>query len=320
LDSVVKDSNDKVIVTGGAGFIGRNLVKLLLEKGKKVTVIDDFSTGYANFLEGFDIELISEDISNSKIVENNCFENASRIYHLAADIDNRKSWEVPYQSFQINSLGTLNIALAAKRFNISEIVYASSATVYGEHLEAPYFENQDGSRQTSLYGATKYSGECTLSAFAFHFPLKVAIFRFGNVLGPYCTHGHLYDFVGKLRNNEKRLDVLGNGNQLKTFIHVSDVARALSEVTLDSDFEIYNLSRSDYSTVKDSVRWLSEVLNLSLEVNYGTSDVGWRGDNPRLFLDTSNINSTGWSPQISIEMAVKDTVTWLWENQWVYRK
>jgi UDP-glucose 4-epimerase len=291
-----------------------------LEKGKKVTVIDDFSTGYANFLEGFNIELISEDISNSKIVENNCFENASRIYHLAADIDNRKSWEVPYQSFQLNSLGTLNIALAAKRFNISEIVYASSATVYGEHLEAPYFENQDGSRQTSLYGATKYSGECTLSAFAFHFPLKVAIFRFGNVLGPYCTHGHLYDFVGKLRNNEKRLDVLGNGNQLKTFIHVNDVARALSEVTLNSGFEIYNLSRSDYSTVKDSVRWLTEVLNLSLEVNYGTSDVGWRGDNPRLFLDTSKINSTGWSPQISIEMAVKDTVTWLWENQWVYRK
>jgi UDP-glucose 4-epimerase len=311
--------DQKVVVTGGAGFIGRNLVKSLLEMGHTVTVIDNLTTGHEIFLQGLDVELISQDIGNSEIVTNKSFQGASRIYHLAADIDNRKSWEIPYNSFHINSLGTLNVALAAKNFDIPELVYASSATVYGEHLQAPYFEEQDSSRQTSLYGATKYSGECTLSAFSFHFPIKVAIFRFGNVLGPFCTHGHLFDFVGRLRNGETVLDVLGNGNQIKTFIHVDDVIRALTETPILSDFEVYNLSRPDYSTVRDSVRWLSECLELKFEAKYGTSEIGWRGDNPRLFLNTDKISNTGWHAQFSIEKAVKDTVDWLWANQWVYK-
>jgi UDP-glucose 4-epimerase len=312
------DSNRNVIVTGGAGFIGRNLVEHLLFRGYRVIVIDNYSTGFEAFLKGLDVELISEDIKNPKITTNQIFEGTKRIYHLAADIDNRKSWEVPYNSFESNSLGTLNIALAAKNFNVPEFVYASSATVYGEHLTAPYFETQDSSLQTSLYGATKYSGESILSAFAFHFPMKVSVFRFGNVLGPYCTHGHLFDFVGRLRNGDRKLDVLGDGNQLKTFVHVQDVVRALVDISGQSGFEVFNLSRPDYSTVKDSVRWLGEVLNTELLVNYGDSPVGWLGDNPRLFLNTDKVASLGWTPEFGIEKAVKDTVTWLLENQWVY--
>jgi len=148
-------SGQKVVVTGGAGFIGRNLVRVLLEKGHKVIVIDDLSTGYVEFLDDLNVEFVKEDISNEGLIEHTLFEGVDRIYHLAADIDNRNSWEVPYKSFRSNTLGTLNVALAAKNFGISEIVYASSATVYGEHLEAPYFESQDSSQQTSLYGATK---------------------------------------------------------------------------------------------------------------------------------------------------------------------
>jgi UDP-glucose 4-epimerase len=311
-------ANQKVIVTGGAGFIGRNLVVSLLGQGLNVTVIDDLSTGYESFLRDLKIELVVEDIRNPKIVDNVVFKGVNRIYHLAADIDNRKSWEVPYNSYGINTLGTLNVALAAKKFEIPEIIYASSSTVYGEHLEAPYLEDQDSSRQTSLYGASKYSGECTLSAFAFHFPIKVAVFRFGNVLGPYCTHGHLFDFVGRLRKGERTLEVLGDGNQLKTFIHVNDVVEAITNISINSKFEVFNLSRSDYSTIKDSVRWLSEELNNSFKVLYGISKVGWPGDNPRLFLDTSKISAKGWIPRFSNEEAVKDTVNWLWNNQWVY--
>ena len=318
MSTKLKSVSKKVIVTGGAGFIGRNLVEALLNQGHEVTVIDDLSTGYEKFLKELKVNLVIEDIRNPKIVENVVFKGVNRIYHLAADIDNRRSWEVPYNSYGINTLGTLNIALAAKKFDVEEIVYASSATVYGEHLEAPYFENQDSSLQTSLYGASKYSGECTLSAFAFHFPIKVAVFRFGNVLGPFCTHGHLFDFVGRLRNDEKVLNVLGNGNQLKTFIHVDDLVRAITEISIDSQFEVFNLSRSDYSTIKDSVKWLSEELNKSFQVEFGTSNIGWRGDNPRLFLDTSKINAKGWSPRLDNEKAVKDTVNWLWSNQWVY--
>lgn len=315
-----RNENHTVVVTGGAGFIGRNLVAHLLLRGNRVIVIDNFSTGFEAFLKGLDVELISVDIRNPEITTNQIFKGASRIYHLAADIDNRKSWEAPYSSFESNSLGTLNIALAARNFYIPELVYASSATVYGEHLTAPYFETQDSSLQTSLYGATKYSGESILSAFAFHFPMKVTVFRFGNVLGPYCTHGHLYDFVGRLRNGETRLDVLGDGNQLKTFVHVKDVVRALADIESQSRFEVFNLSRADYSTVKDSVRWLSEVLNTELHVYFGDSPVGWLGDNPRLFLNTDKVASLGWNPEIGIEKSVKDTVEWLLENQWVYEK
>ena len=124
--------------------------------------------------------------------------------------------------------------------------------------------------------------------------------------------------MGRLRNDEKVLNVLGNGNQLKTFIHVDDLVRAITEISIDSQFEVFNLSRSDYSTIKDSVKWLSEELNKSFQVEFGTSNIGWRGDNPRLFLDTSKINAKGWSPRLDNEKAVKDTVNWLWSNQWVY--
>jgi UDP-glucose 4-epimerase len=121
-----------------------------------------------------------------------------------------------------------------------------------------------------------------------------------------------------LRNGESQLDVLGSGHQLKTFIHVEDVVSALSDIKIDSDFGVYNLSRADYSSVRDSVQWLSEVLQRELNINYGTTLAGWKGDNPRLFLDTEKISTTGWTPQHSIEKAVKDTVIWLIENQWVY--
>ena len=156
MSTKLKSVSKKVIVTGGAGFIGRNLVEALLNQGHEVTVIDDLSTGYEKFLKELKVNLVIEDIRNPKIVENVVFKGVNRIYHLAADIDNRRSWEVPYNSYGINTLGTLNIALAAKKFDVEEIVYASSATVYGEHLEAPYFENQDSSLQTSLYGASKF--------------------------------------------------------------------------------------------------------------------------------------------------------------------
>jgi UDP-glucose 4-epimerase len=312
------NKNQKVVVTGGAGFIGRNLVRLLLESGKSVTVVDDLSTGHLEFLKGLDVEFINQDISDESLISHTMFKGVGRIYHLAADIDNRNEWEAPYKSFHANSLGTLNVALAAKNFEVPELVYASSATVYGEHLDAPYFEDQDNSRQTSLYAATKYSGESILSAFSFHFPMQVAIFRFGNVLGPYCTHGHLFDFVSRLRKNEDQLEVLGSGHQIKTFIHVDDVVAALSGIAFESDFQVFNLSRSDYSSVRDSVRWLSEVLGRDLQMNYGSTLAGWKGDNPRLFLKTDKVSSTGWTPNHSIEKAVKDTVRWLWENQWVY--
>lgn len=309
---------EKVVVSGGAGFIGRNLVQALLGRGFRVTVIDNFSSGHERFLVDLEIDLINADISNPDMVTNIGFKDAKRIYHLAADVDNRNSWTVPYKSLNANSIGTLNIGLAAKNFGIKEIVYSSSATVYGEHLRSPYFEDQDNSQQTSLYGATKYSGEGILSSFAFHFPIKVVVFRFGNVLGPFCTHGHLYDFVSRLRRGENLLNVLGNGNQIKTYIHVYDVVNALIGVSMSGQFEVYNLSRPDYSTVRDSVKWLSETLNLSFDVEYENSAYGWRGDNPRLFLNTLKIEKTGWKPQITIEKSVKDTVNWLWANQWVF--
>ena len=93
---------------------------------------------------------------------------------------------------------------------------------------------------------------------------------------------------------------------------------ALSDIAFESDFQVFNLSRADYSSVRDSVRWLSEVLGRDLQMNYGSTLAGWKGDNPRLFLKTDKVSSTGWTPNHSIEKAVKDTVRWLWENQWVY--
>lgn len=308
----MSDSN-KVVITGGAGFIGANLIRQILiqQPSTQVLVIDNFSTGNRQYLENLPISVAELDLSEKHIEKSTLFDGVNRIYHLAADIDNRNSWNNPHYSIENNIRATLNLALAANYSGVKEIVYSSSATVYGDSKNSPYRESLATSHQTSLYGATKFAAEAILSVFAEHFNISINVFRFGNVLGPFCTHGHVFDFFNRLRSNEDCLKVLGDGEQVKTFIHVSDVVDALMQIPFLSKFEVYNLSRPDSVKIKQSAKWVLEELGLNSELSFGAEKRAWIGDNPNLELNVSKVMDLGWKPIRTPEQCVKDTVKWL---------
>lgn len=310
------------VVTGGAGFIGSNLVRELLRRNFEVRVIDNYSSGFARNLQGLDVEIVEADLRSPEILKCSAFKNADSVFHLAADVDNRFSWEDPYVSLTTNVVGTLNVALAARDHGISNLTYASTGTIYGANNQAPFKEEFESSSQTSLYGATKFSGESLLSVFAHHYDMRVTALRFVGILGPHYSHGHVFDFVRKLRSEPNKLSVLGDGYQRKAYVHVSDVCSGLirvAEFQTERNFEVYNLGRSDSCVVRESLNWILEVMGLDPELTFESSPIGWIGDNPNLVLDTAKILETGWEPLRSIEDSVKDTTNWLLENGWIFQ-
>ena len=307
------------VITGGSGFIGSNLARKLLHLGFNVRIIDNFRTSSRRQLIDLDLQIEDFDLSDKNLAQNKVFENADIIFHLAADVDNRFAWMRPNELITNNITATLNVGLAARNFGVGKIIYSSTGTIYGDNQNPPFVESQENSYQSSLYGATKYAGEGILGVISTHFDIKIRVFRFVGVLGPGYTHGHIFDFVKSLMENSKYLKVLGNGNQKKSYMHVNDVLDALVLENHSSfNFEVFNLGRKDFSTVKDSVKWISEVMNISPEVSYGTEAQGWVGDNPNLWLETSKIEKLGWKPKFDIEMSVKDTTNWLISNSWVF--
>jgi UDP-glucose 4-epimerase len=305
----------KTIITGGAGFIGRNLLHILQASGDEVLILDNFSSSEKSAVKDIkNARVVTMDLTDPRIASDKVFFGFDRIIHLAANVDNRFSWENPHLSLKSNIDATLNIGLAARNFDIPKIVYASTGTIYGDNTRPPFVESVESSAQSTLYGATKYAAEGILSVFATHYGIKINAFRFVGVLGPYSTHGHLHDFVKRLKINPNKLEVLGDGYQKKAYIHVEDLINGILTIESPEIFDVFNLGRPDYSTVRDSVRWLLEVAGLTPEVTYQTTDRGWVGDNPFLQLDVSRALSTGWTPRFTIEDAVKTTVMWLLDN------
>jgi UDP-glucose 4-epimerase len=313
----IKDIMKKVVITGVAGFIGSNLAKNLLSQGYEVVGFDNLQSGKIRQLDNLDFEFINCDISNPNFLEVKSLKGAHRIYHLSADVDNRFSMEKPAQMLSSNVNSSLNVGLAARKYGIQEIVYSSTGTIYGDNPRPPFPEKEEFSNQTTLYGATKYAGESILAVFSNQYGINVSAFRFVGVLGAGYTHGHIFDFVKHLRVDPTRLKVLGDGYQKKSYVNVKDLLAAIT-MPINSGFEVFNLGRSDFSTVRNSVDWIVDSLNLDPEIEYGSSPFGWVGDNYFLQLDTSKIRATGWEPKFTIEESVRETALWLNQNPWVF--
>jgi UDP-glucose 4-epimerase len=309
----------RAIITGGGGFIGLNLARRLLKSGVEVQIIDNFFSSRRKQLIDSDINFHERNLCEDSIINDSIFKDTDVIYHLAADVDNRNAFSRPHELIKNNINATLNVGLAARNFGIEKIVYSSTGTIYGDNDKPPFREQDEDSFQSSLYGATKYSGEGILGVISTHFGVKVVVFRFVGVLGPGYTHGHIFDFTKKLLKNSAELEVLGDGNQKKSYVNVEDVIDALLLNGLNkNNFEVYNLGRRDFSTVKDSINWITELMNVDPEIKFGTNQKGWIGDNPNLYLDTSRIENLGWKPKHTIEESVKSTADWLLQNQWVF--
>jgi UDP-glucose 4-epimerase len=312
-------------ITGAAGFIASNLADYLLEKGHNITGYDNFSTGQKEFLEkanqypGF--KLIEGDILKPEQLTL-AMKGADFIFHLSANADVRFGLEHPQKDLQQNTIGTFNVLEAMRANGINEIAFSSTGSVYGEAAVIPTPENAPFPIQTSLYASSKLSGEGLLSSYAEGYGFKVWIFRFVSILGERYSHGHVFDFYKKLLKDPSSLDVLGNGQQKKSYLYVGDCISAMMLAIEKSNdkVNIYNLGTDEYCQVNDSIGWICEYLKLSPELKYTGTERGWIGDNPFIFLDCSKIKNLGWKPKLSIKEGIINTLNYLQKNHWLLNR
>jgi UDP-glucose 4-epimerase len=314
-------------VTGGAGFIGSNLVDRLLQNGHKVTVYDNFSTGQKAFLNwaeqqpGFQC-VVGDTLD--QVALQKAMLGCDFVFHLAANADVRFGTEHPRRDLEQNTLATLNVLEAMRLNQVKQIAFSSTGSVYGEAQVIPTPEDAPFPVQTSLYAASKLAGEGLIEAYCEGFGFKGFIFRFVSILGERYTHGHVFDFYKKLKQNPDVLFVLGNGRQRKSYLYIQDCLDAILQVcgitgqALEDKVQIYNLGTNEYCQVNDSIHWICESLGLNPRLEYSGGERGWVGDNPFIFLDTRKIRLMGWQPKVSIKEGVLRTLAFLQENPWVY--
>lgn len=311
------------LITGCAGFIGSTLADRLLANGHFVTGIDNFSTGQYKFLENalkdpkFNlVKMDLLDLNSLKAV----FSGGEFVFHLSANADVRFGTDHPRRDLEQNTIVTHNVLEAMRVNKIKKIAFSSTGSVYGEAPLVPTPEDGPFPIQTSLYGASKASGEGLISAYCEGFGFQSWIFRFVSILGERYTHGHVFDFYRKLKADPSFLPVLGDGKQRKSYLYVQDCidAMLLAKDKAKDRVNIFNLGVDGYCEVNDSIGWICEELGVKPKLDYSGGERGWIGDNPFIFLETKRIQSLGWTPKVSIRDGVIKTVQYLRENEWVF--
>ena len=315
----------KAFVSGGAGFIGSSLVDRLLDVGHEVTVYDNLSTGLLQFLE------YARDFDRFRLVEGDLLDEDSLseaiaghefVFHLAANADLRFGTEHPRRDLEQNTIATNNVLEAMRKNGINKIAFASTGSVYGDTNVIPTPENAPFPIQTSLYAASKMAGEGLIAAYCGGFGFQSWIFRFVSILGERYTHGHVFDFYRRLKQNPSRLEVLGNGKQRKSYLYIQDCIDAMLFALEKSNesVNVLNLGVDGYCEVNDSIGWICEELGVTPKLEYSGGDRGWIGDNPFIFLDTSKIQDLGWKTKLSIKDGVLKTIQYLKTNEWVFEE
>ena len=306
----------RAFVTGGAGFIGSHVVDRLAQVGANVTIFDNFSTGQERFIShhagNSKVRIVRADVLDSERL-NREMTGCDFVFHLQANADVRGGIQRTRVDLEQNTIATWNILEAMRLNEIRRIVFASSATVYGEPDVFPTPENY-ASLQTSLYGASKLAGEAMVQAYSEYFGITSYIFRFVSWIGERYSHGVIFDFIRKLRDSTQTLEVLGDGKQRKSYLDVIDGVNGIFFAVEHAKElkNVFNLGHDEFMNVLDLADIIVEELGLN-GVRYLTTggERGWIGDSPFVHLDTTKLKALGWQPQVSIEQGIRNTVRYL---------
>jgi len=322
LVSVPDGARNDVVVTGGAGFIGSHLVDRLVKRDEHVVVLDNFSSG--------DLEFLFESIENITVIDvdllNDDFDNYLKgckiVYHLAANPEVQLGITEPEVMQEQNVDVTEKVLQAMERTGCSRIVFTSTSTVYGDAKKIPTPENSD-LKPISAYGESKLDAEKLIEKYCEEHKFMGVSYRFANCVGPRSNHGVTFDFVNKLRDNPKELEILGDGKQNKSYFHVEDcisamLAKAPRELCKPGDFVALNVGSKDSIDVVTLANEVCKAMKLK-DVEYKfTGGVdggrGWKGDVKKMRLDIKKMKSHGWDPQFTSRKAIADTAKWLDEN------
>ncbi len=301
-----------ILVTGGAGFIGSYVVDELIGRGEEVVVIDNLSSG-VNYLNR-DAVFYKIDLTDKKDVENVfAAHNFEEVWHIAANPDVRVGSEKPEEIYRNNVFATYVLLEVMRKFKVDRIVFTSTSTVYGEAKVIPTPEDYP-TVPISVYGASKLACEALISSYCHTFDIQAWIYRFANVIGKRSNHGVIYDFITKLRKNPKVLEILGNGEQNKSYIYITDCINAMFFGLKAKDkVNIMNIGSEDQIKVRRIAEIVCEEMGVNPEFKFTGGDRGWKGDVPVMLLSIEKLKSMGWKPEYTSEkavrMAVRDLLT-----------
>lgn len=301
----------KVLVTGGAGFIGSHLCDSLFSQGHKITVIDNLVLGRKEniyHLIGMDgFSFIEEDLLHidniRRVFSEGQFE---MVYHLAANSDIQKGGKDPLVDYNLTFNTTFNILQMMKEFEVKKLFFASTSAIYGESYDV-LNEDYGPLQPVSNYGAGKLASEAFISAFSSTYKIQTWITRFPNVVGERFTHGVIYDFIHKLQKNPKELEVLGNGEQCKPYVYVKDLVAGILYVIdhASADYNVYMLGSDTRTKVKEIAAMVIEEMGLDATIRYTGGDRGWVGDVPEFRYNLDKVNSLGWKAAYTSNEAVR---------------
>lgn len=304
----------RAFITGGAGFIGSNLVEELIARGYETTVYDNLSLGKFEYIKRFvdsgRCRFVKGDLLDSKTLSESIKQN-DIVFHLAANSDIAKGEEFTDTDLKQGTLATYNLLEAMRLNGLSEIVFSSSSAIYGDAGTKEIDENHGPLLPISLYGASKLAGEGLITAFSHNFGIKVWIFRFANVVGDNSTHGAVHDFIARLIVDPKNLKILGDGKQAKPYIYVKD---CVSGILYGYDracerVNFFNLGTSGATSVTKIADIVVEEMGLSnVEYHYTGGDRGWKSDIPQVRFNISKLTKLGWQAEYSSDMAVRVAV------------
>ncbi|MBZ5524453.1 MAG: GDP-mannose 4,6-dehydratase [Acidobacteriia bacterium] len=300
----------KTLVTGGAGFIGSNIVQLLLDDGHEVTVLDNLMSGYEINLKGLAAKFVRGDVRDAELVKK-LAGGMDAIFHLAASVGNARSISHPVTDSEINVLGTLNVLEAARLAGVRKVVHSSSAGIFGELKTLPIREDHPAEPDTP-YGASKLAAEKLCLVYSKLHAMECVCLRYFNVYGPgqrYDAYGNVIPiFVYKMLRGEA-ITVFGDGEQTRDFINVRDVARANYAAAMAKGvWGAFNLGSGTRITINRLVELLRECPGITLRTDYGPRRPGDVRDS---LADISKaVREFGFSPTVTMDVGLPEYIRW----------
>lgn len=309
---------NKILVTGGAGFIGSNLVKLLVEKGFSVRVLDNFSTGHEINLKGFPVEIMTGDIRNEKEVDK-AVEGVDTVFNLAASVGRQKSLSFPRQDSEVNVIGTINILEAVRKFKVGCLVHTSSAATFGEIGPSAIGEDHP-QIPDSPYGVSKLAGEKMVLCYGELYNIRVVCLRYFNVYGVnqrFDTYGNVIPIFANRVYRDQPMVIYGDGKQTRDFVNAKDVAMINSlAAEKAASGKVYNVGSGT------SIQ-ISELANLMKDVSKKRISVVYEPARPADVLHCSADISLakrelGFSPSTNIHAGLEEYYEWFKKDKETY--
>lgn len=300
----------KILVTGGAGFIGSHVVDRLLLEGHEVTVVDNLSTGKRRNLNKA-ASFYKLDIQNSRLEKVFRNERPSLVMHLAAQMDVRRSVDDPIYDAQVNILGTLNLMEQAFKHGTRKVVFSSSGgAIYGEQELYPAPEGHP-TRPLSPYGISKLTGEHYLSYYHRVSGIQFVAVRYANVFGPRQDPegeaGVVAIFIQKMLNAEQAV-INGNGRQTRDFVYVEDVVEANLAVMGQEVQGVYNVGTGEETTINTLFSTLKDITGSDFQEIHGPAK---KGEQSRSVVDAAKLrNELGWEPRVTLREGLEKTVAY----------